>query len=51
MVFFFIDFLEERECEEMLLMKPNGLVSTFSFLHAINTDKHHINSPIITKAS
>ena len=51
LVFFLIAFLEERECVEMLLMMQNELVSNLPFLIAINADKQHFSSPIITKAA
>ena len=50
-VLLFIDFLEERECVERIGSMKNGLVFTFPFLHASNTEKPHLSSPITTKAS
>ena len=46
-----IAFLEERESVEKLGRMKDGLVSTFTFLHASNAEKPHLSSPIIAKAS
>ena len=44
-------FLEKKERAEKLGRVKNGLVYTFSFLHASNAEKSHPSSPITTKAS
>ena len=46
-----ITFLEERECVEKIVRMKDGLVATFSFLHANIKEKLHLSSPITTKAS
>ena len=50
-VLFLIVFLEERECVEKIGRVKDGLVSTFSLLHASIAEKLHLSSPITSKAS
>ena len=51
MMLLFIAFQEEREYVEKLGEIKNGLVSTFPFHHASNTEKPHLRSPVITEDS